>query len=246
MIARYAAVLANGGMSIEGHKRLFAADVVRNVLCVMYSSGMYEYSGRWSSDIGLPAKSGVSGLLLVVVPNLCGVCVFSPRLDNIGNSVRGIAFMRQLCQRYSLHVFDTLIRPPVTGVGACKKKSLLRQPQADLFRVCAGNDLRALRSLLLAGPRPCADYDKRTPLHIALDDGATECADCLVRIGCSPCCRDRWGKSPLASRGRGDRVYYLMLWFRSRRVRAAWSAWSRSLGETQNVSQELERHDPET
>ena len=87
--SRSSMALATPSRNTAGGARVFSPAVVRDVLCVMYSTGMYDYSGRWSSQIGLPAKSGVSGLVMVVVPNLCGLCIFSPRLDAAGNSVRG-------------------------------------------------------------------------------------------------------------------------------------------------------------
>ena len=102
-------MLANSGFSSNINKNIFEPDVIKNTLCVMYSSGMYDYSGRWSFDIGLPAKSGVSGAIYVVIPNLFGICVYSPNLDKIGNSVRGVEFITKLTKRYRFHIFDTLI-----------------------------------------------------------------------------------------------------------------------------------------
>ena len=103
----------------------------------MYSSGMYDYSGRWSSQIGLPAKSGVSGLVMVVVPNLCGLCIFSPRLDSAGNSVRGVRFMQRLVQEYQLHIFDTLVR----GLNTHKKTLVPRAPAAELDPTSASDQM---------------------------------------------------------------------------------------------------------
>jgi len=99
-LAKYAALLANGGKTIDTNKQVFDPSIVRDLLCMMYSSGMYDYSGRWSFDIGLPAKSGVSGAIFAVIPHIGGICVYSPRLDELGNSVRGTDFFRRLTDKY--------------------------------------------------------------------------------------------------------------------------------------------------
>ena len=221
--ARCAAVLANGGaLPGAGGARVFAPWIVRDVLCVMYSSGMYDFSGRWSSQVGLPAKSGVSGLVMVVVPNLCGLCIFSPRLDAMGNSVRGVRFMQRLVQLYQLHIFDTLV------MGATAAKKALRPPLQSssdaLCHACTKNDIVQLRALLDGGARPQPDYDSRTPLHVAVDDHAHDCALELVARGSSLVARDRWGKSPLASAAPGLRAALLVAAAARRRARRAWAA----------------------
>jgi glutaminase len=70
---------------------------------------MYDYSGAWAFDVGLPAKSGVSGCIFVVIPNVMGLCTFSPRLDYRGNSVRGIEFCKILAKRFNFHIFTQLV-----------------------------------------------------------------------------------------------------------------------------------------
>jgi glutaminase len=72
----------------------------------MHACGMYNFSGEWDLRIGIPAKSGVGGGIVGAIPGLGGIATFSPRLDEKGNSVRGIAAFRMLAERFHLHLFD--------------------------------------------------------------------------------------------------------------------------------------------
>ena len=86
--------------------KVLADDAVRNILSLMYSCGMYNYSGQFAFQVGLPAKSGVSGVVIVVVPGVAGFATWSPPLDTIGNSVRGLRFCVELVSLYNFHTFD--------------------------------------------------------------------------------------------------------------------------------------------
>ena len=74
----------------------------------MLSSGMYDGSGEWAYHVGIPAKSGVSGGVIGVIPGRMGVAVFSPPLDPRGNTVRGLAVFQQMSQGLGLHLLDSL------------------------------------------------------------------------------------------------------------------------------------------
>lgn len=105
-LARMAGVLANGGVCPESGKSLLAPRVVRQVLSVMTSCGMYDAAGDWLSVVGIPAKSGVSGGILGALPGQVGMAAFSPRLDSHGNSARGIRIMERLSRDMGLHLMD--------------------------------------------------------------------------------------------------------------------------------------------
>ncbi len=116
-LAVMAATLANGGVNpVTGHVCL-PRERVRDVLSVMYTCGMYDFAGEWAYEIGVPAKSGVSGAILCVIPGKLGLAVFSPGLDEYGNSIRGIGVCQEISERLGLHIFatedeDALLRTP--------------------------------------------------------------------------------------------------------------------------------------
>jgi glutaminase len=106
-LAMMAATLANNGVNPLTGERAIAAEHVKTVLSVMASCGMYDYSGEWVYRVGLPAKSGVGGGIVAVLPGQFGFGVFSPLLDEHGNSFRGIEVCKELSQKFYLHVYDT-------------------------------------------------------------------------------------------------------------------------------------------
>ncbi len=100
-----AATLANGATNPITGRQALPRDYVRDVLSVMHTCGMYDFAGEWAYSVGLPAKSGVSGGLLVVIPGRMGIGLFSPGLDRFGNSVRGVHVCQELSERLGLHMF---------------------------------------------------------------------------------------------------------------------------------------------
>ena len=105
-LAMMAATLANGGVHPLSKERAVPPEYVRDILSLMYTCGMYDFAGEWAYRVGLPAKSGVGGGIIAVIPGQAGIAVFSPPLDARGNSVRGIRVCEELSQRFGLHVFE--------------------------------------------------------------------------------------------------------------------------------------------
>lgn len=105
-LAVMAATLANRGVNPLTGDRAVPAHYIRDILSVMYTCGMYNFAGQWAYTVGIPAKSGVSGGIIAIVPRQIGIAVFSPPLDSHGNSVRGIQVCEELARQFELHMFD--------------------------------------------------------------------------------------------------------------------------------------------
>jgi glutaminase len=105
-LAVMAATLANIGTNPLTKDTIVDPLTVRHVLSLMFTCGMYDYAGRWAVDVGLPAKSGVSGGVMAVVNRQLGIGLYSPRLDEHGNSVRAVKACVQLAEELGLHAFE--------------------------------------------------------------------------------------------------------------------------------------------
>jgi glutaminase len=103
-LAIMASTLATGGVNPVTGERVISEDAARWTTAVMTSCGMYDDSGTWMVHVGLPAKSGVGGGIVAVQPGQFGIGTFSPRLDERGNSVRGVAMLEALSKHYGLHM----------------------------------------------------------------------------------------------------------------------------------------------
>lgn len=105
-LAMMGATMANMGNNPISGETVFNFQHLKYAMAVMFSCGLYDYAGNWAVEVGLPAKSGVSGGIFGVVNRQLGLAVYSPRLDAQGNSVRGILACKELADRLGLHVFD--------------------------------------------------------------------------------------------------------------------------------------------
>ncbi|WZL72961.1 glutaminase A [Clostridiaceae bacterium 35-E11] len=104
-IAKIGAVLANNGVLPWNKKRLIAKETAKIVKAIMTTCGMYDASGEFSVSVGIPAKSGVGGGILAVVPNRMGIGVIGPSLDQKGNSIAGIKVLEELNKKLNLSIF---------------------------------------------------------------------------------------------------------------------------------------------
>lgn len=102
-LALMAATLANGGVNPASGQRAVRADFIGPILSVMTTCGMYDFSGEWAFRVGMPAKSGVGGGIMAVLPGQLGIGVYSPALDERGNSVRGVAACEAMSRDLGLH-----------------------------------------------------------------------------------------------------------------------------------------------
>jgi len=152
-LAVMGACLANNGVNPITAVRALQAEYVPKVLSVMGTCGMYDYSGNWVYTVGMPAKSGVGGGIVAVLPGQLGLAVFSPRLDERGNSARGIKVCEQISADFGLHLYhafrattSTVIRLVYDGSQVQSKK--LRR---ELDRQVLETRGQAIRVLELQG-----------------------------------------------------------------------------------------------
>ncbi len=142
-----AATLANQGVNPLTKKQAIRGEYVESVLSVMASCGMYDYAGEWLYRIGMPAKSGVAGGIIAVLPGQLGIGVYSPLLDARGNSVRGIKVCDSLSRSLDLHTFNlahasqSVIR--LRFDGSQVNSSRQRTPEEARLLREAGRSIRA-------------------------------------------------------------------------------------------------------
>ncbi|EDY16349.1 cyclic nucleotide-binding protein [Chthoniobacter flavus Ellin428] len=163
-LATMAATLANCGVNPLTGERAIQSEYVESVLGVMGTCGMYDYAGEWLYDVGMPAKSGVAGGVIAVLPGQLGIGVFSPPLDQKGNSVRGVSVCSELSRRWDLHLFN---RP---GIG----KSVVR------LRLNAG-EFNSSRVRTLAETKILREHGQRIQVFQLQDNLVFSTAEYVVR-----------------------------------------------------------------
>ena len=187
--------LANGGICPVNNKRVYSTSTVRDCLALMYGCGMYDYSGQFAFDIGLPGKSGVSGCIFLVIPNVMGVCIYSPPLDEIGNSVRGLQVCKKIVEKYNYHIFENIVNNKSNIKLEDNSEEVLIQ---KLITYACNNDLENIQKISEFIDINKSDYDKRTALHLACSEGNYQIVKYLIDNGCDKNVKDRWGNTPLS------------------------------------------------
>ena len=149
-LAIMAATLANDGTNPITGKKVFQAEYVRDVLSVMNSCGMYDYAGEWAYEVGMPAKSGVSGCIIAVIPGQIGIGVFAPPIDSHGNSLRGIRVCQEISKEFELHAFNnrTNVRSVIRREyrGDLVHSNRLRTPDEREVLACEGDKVAVLEA----------------------------------------------------------------------------------------------------
>lgn len=195
-----AATFANSGVCPHNNgEQFFTSHTIKNSLSLMHSCGMYDFSGEFAFSVGLPAKSGVSGVIWLVIPNLMGIVIWSPLLDINGNSVRGIEFCKELVKNFNFHNYDNLIGmsdkvDPRTNATKSAATKIF-----NLIYAASHNSVNEIKRLLSYGVDiNASDYDKRTALHLAVAEQNIEATTYLINNGADPKLKDRWGATPLS------------------------------------------------
>ena len=191
-----ASTLANGGICPLTNERIFSNTIVKNALSLMSSCGMYDYSGEWAYTIGIPAKSGVSGIIMGIIPNVMGIAVYSPRLDDLGNSSKGIEFFKKLTAYYPFHTYDNLCNKN----NIVLKKDIINN-NLNIYNLLTASSVGDLNTIIILYGRNIDlnsyDYDKRTALHLACSECHIEVVKYLIKKGVNINCQDRWNNKPI-------------------------------------------------
>jgi len=202
-LAAIAATLANGGTCPTNGKKCLDEDVVKSILSVTYACGMKQHSGPWNFEIGLPATYSISGGLLVIAPNVMGLAIYSPRVNNQSICARGYQFCHRLASKYRLSIFDQLVYGNTDNFVLPESEAIVegKEKQQQTFRLllaCSKGEMQDVASLLDAGAgiNSC-DYDKRTPLHLACSEGHAKVIEFLLEKGAQLDAKDRWNNSPI-------------------------------------------------
>uniref|UniRef100_A0A6C0ACS0 glutaminase n=1 Tax=viral metagenome TaxID=1070528 RepID=A0A6C0ACS0_9ZZZZ len=188
-----ASTLANGGVCPITKETIFSKEVVRDCCKLMQTCGMYDSSGTFFFEVGLPAKSGVSGCVIMVVPGKMGVCVFSPRTDDFGNSIRGVKFCQALKKSGLIETYSKLEKELPEDMLKYRLLHLISSGDLDKIKeFYAENNKKGTPINLSQG-----DYDDRTPLHIAVTNKHWNIASFLLDQKVDIKIKDVYGKTPI-------------------------------------------------
>ncbi len=162
------ATLANNGINPITDEKVIDEEYIPKVLSVMSTCGMYDYSGEWIYNVGIPAKSGVGGGVLAVLPGQLAIAVYSPLLDSKGNSVFGVEICERIADKFSLHLYKTprLVQQVVrkhTTLEVTRSK-YKRDKKADEVFARYGRNIHILELQGDLGFATCEIFMRRIPI----------------------------------------------------------------------------------
>jgi glutaminase len=179
----------------------------------MLSSGMNTQSGNWQFDIGLPAKSSVSGVTIMVVPNTCGICVWSPKLNKDFNSNKGEIFLNRFVKEFEYNNLGYQTGTFELQKSLVQRNMLGKVEHIHLLYQAEKGDIKNIRRSIAIGRNVnFRDYDRRTALHLAASHGHIRVVKYLVRHDAVISVTDIFGNTPIdeaRAKGHNDIVTFL-------------------------------------
>lgn len=204
-LAAIAATLAGAGICPLSGQAVFKPITVRNCLSTLYFCGMGAEGGDFSFTVGLPAIGGKSGGMMVVIPNVMGIAVWSPRVNDFENSARGMDFCHKLIEQFNFHPYDSTVRSLTkTDPRLIKNTEKMRGTMAAVDAASRG-ELHELKRLAANGvDLNEGDYDLRTPMHLAAAEGHAEAINYFISLKLDLSPKDRWGGTPMRDAENGN------------------------------------------
>ncbi len=194
-----AATLANAGVCPTNEREVFTPTIAKHCLSIMLMAGMQDYSSEYAFSVGLPAVSGSSGVVLIIVPDVMGIAIWSPRIDAMGNSIKGLDFSQKLVDRFNFHNFDSSIKNVNKVDPRLKKNETKMKGVMAVTSAASIGDLDELQRLYAAGADLNeGEYDKRTGIHLAASEGHLAAVKFFIEKNVDINPKDRWGGTPLA------------------------------------------------
>jgi glutaminase len=165
----------------------------------MMMAGMQDFSSEYAFSVGLPAVGASSGAMMVVVPNVMGIAIWSPRIDENGNSRKGMDFSLKLVERFNFHHFESSIKTINKIDPRWKKNQTKMRGVMAVTSAASAGDLHELQRLYAAGvDLNEGEYDRRTGLHLAASEGYLEAVKFFLSKNVDVNPKDRWGGTPFA------------------------------------------------
>ncbi len=194
-----AATLANAGVCPTDGQEVLSSPTVKNCLSIMLAAGMQDYSSEYAFSVGLPAVSGTSGVVMIAVPDVMGITIWSPRIDGSGSSLKGLDFSNKLIERFNFHMFDTSLKNINKVDPRLKKNETKMRGVMSVTSAASIGDIDELQRLHAAGvDLNEGEYDKRTGIHLAASEGHLEAVRFFIEKNVDINPKDRWGGTPLA------------------------------------------------